>query len=124
MKRRAEFEIERATQRRTADPGVAERRQPREILISAVIDRRSALLKDRRQQQQRQTLGDANEQSRIADAKAGGALDDFAHRIDSRRTRPDLDIEPGIAIEILPQSRVVPGELERRLARQLHTSGA
>ncbi len=118
-----QLDIENIAGRQSSELGLDERGGRSEIGIGAVIDGRAARLEDRRQQQQRRALGDADDQLGGAGAELGAALGHLADRVDRRlaavRARLDLDLEPGVAIKPLPQRRVIAGKLELRRAVQL-----
>ena len=102
---------------------LAERGRRAEIAIGAVIHGGAALLKNRRQQEQGQTLRRADHQFRAADGKLGTPFRQLAHRIGRRlpprRTGLDVDRKPGLRIKPLPQRSVVAGVLELRWTPQL-----
>ena len=91
--------------------------------IRPVIDPRIALLKNRREQQQRLSLSRPNQQLNGSGPELSATLDYFADRVDRRSsgrgTRVDLDLEPGFPVKALPQGRIITGELELRRAVKL-----
>ena len=127
IERGAQLEVEDVARRQPPDSAAEQRLGRGEIAVGAVIDHRAALLKDRRQQQQRLALGRANQQLNGSRPELGAALRYFADRIDRARTgrgslghaRLDLDLEPRLPVKALPQRGVVAGKLELRLAVEL-----
>ena len=123
MERSAQLDIETVARGQPADPAVEQRSGGGEVGIRTVIDPRVALLKNRRQQHQRLSLGCPDQQLNGSGPKLGTTLSYFTDRVDRRSSRNgarlDLDIEPGLPVKALPQRCIVTGKLELRGAMKL-----